>query len=201
MEPDQANSAEAQLAAASHDKPGVVRMPVLQQSAHDTQRGTRDWADSQATYKVHLVGASPELGSSTRTSAESGLQKQHADTISTPVSKEQEGKEHSLPRHLSTSQAVASALAASRAQQPPEAPSPVTPDHHEHVHSPEQDQCIQDLRDRVSEKPRPVLMTVRAIMCQPLRTNNMNQKNCIPIPRCRRALCGCTQCDMLPTLF
>ena len=48
MEPDQANSVEAQLAAASHDKPGVVRMPVLQQSAHDTQRGTRDWADSQA---------------------------------------------------------------------------------------------------------------------------------------------------------
>ena len=175
MEPDQANSMVAQSAAASHDEPGVVRMPVLQQSAQDTQRGTRDWADSQATYKVHLVGASPELGSRTKTSAESGLQERHADANSTPVSKEQEGKEPSLPRHLSTSQAVASALAASRAQLLPEAPSPVTPGHREHVHSPEQDQCIQDqciqdLRDRVREQARPVLTTVRATMRQPLCT-------------------------------
>jgi hypothetical protein len=178
VEPDQANSVEAQSAAASHDKPGVMRMPVLQQSSYDTQRGTRDWADSQATYKVHLIGASPELGSRTRTSAESGLQEQHVDANSTPVSKEQEGKEHSLPRHLSTSQAVASALAASRAQPPPEAPSPVTPDHLEHVHSPEQDHCIQDLRDRVSEQPHPVLMTVRATMRRPLGTIDLECRSC-----------------------
>ena len=178
----------AQSAAASHDKPGVVRMPVLQQSAQDTQRGTRDWADSQATYKVHLVGASPELGSRTKTSTVSGLQEQPADADSTPVSKEQEGKEPSLPRHLSTSQAVASALAASRAQQLPEAPSPVTPDHREHVHSPEQDHCIQDLRDRVREQPRPVLMTVRATMRQPLCTTDLECRFCER--PCRRAAVG-----------
>ena len=61
-----------------------------------------------------------------------------------------------LSRYISTSQQVASALAASRAQ-PLEMGSPALPDYREQAL--EQELCIQELKDKVSRPPRSLVVT------------------------------------------
>lgn len=116
---------------------------------HTRQNSERRLRDQQFAQEAQDAQASlrktPDAGSASKTPSQSSLQRAlHAEGYGADAA-EQRGA--TLSRYLSTSQQVASALAASRAQLHEMGP-PLSPQHH--AHSPEQEQCIQELRDRVS---------------------------------------------------
>lgn len=117
---------------------------------HTRQNSERRLRDQQFAQEAQDTQASlrkaPDAGSASKTPSQSSLQRvSHAEGHDADAAEQQKGA--SLSRYLLTSQQVASALAASRAQLHEMGP-PLSPEHH--AHSPDQEQCIQELKDRVS---------------------------------------------------
>lgn len=128
-----------------HVRPAGSSTPLP--SIQDTEGAPQNFRHGLGDENPQLLTAAPDVGSTSKASAQSSWQEPRAEEQESRVAPQQHGG--SLPRHASTSQQVASALAASRAQwQQTEDVSPASSS--VHTHSPEQEQCIQQLRDRVS---------------------------------------------------
>ena len=124
----------------------LLRGPVPLQSRPNPERRLREQQFAQEAQSTQLVHQAAEAGNSaSKASTQRHMHNELPSEADGADPAEQPGAD--LRRYLSTSQQVASALAASRAQLP-EVGSPALPNHYGHV--PEQEQCIQELKDRVS---------------------------------------------------
>ena len=135
-------------AASASEASELLRGPVPLQSRPNPERRLREQQFAQEAQSTQLLHrATGALDSASKAFTQRDLYNElHAEPDDIDPT-EQPGA--ALRRYLSTSQQVASALAASRAQLP-ELGSPALPSHLEQV--PKQEQCIQELRDRVSTR-------------------------------------------------
>ena len=150
--------------AAGSEEGALLHGAVPLKSRPNPERRLRDQQFAQEAQSTQLLHQVADAGSASKAPAQRFLEKDSRAEIDNKGAAEQPAAALPLLRYLSTSQQVASALAASRAQLPNAGP----PDLPKHPgQGPGQEQCIQELRDRVSKFSVSHIDHCEACSCSP----------------------------------
>ena len=155
---------KAERRAAASEEGNLLHGAVPLKSRPNPERRLREQQFAQEAQSTQLLHQVKDAGSANKAPAQRHPEQASHAKLENADAAERPGAAVPLSRYLSTSQQVASALAASRAQLPSMGP-PALPKHP--GPGPEQEQCIQELRDRVSH-PSPFSIThFYACYCRP----------------------------------
>lgn len=158
----EAPSRAERQAASGSEEANLLRGPVPLQSRPNPERRLREQQFAQEAQSTQLLQWTAEAGSASRAPAQRHLEEESRVDADIADAAEQPSAAMPLSTYLSTSQQVALALAASRAQLP-DMGSPALPKHPGQIL--EQEQCIQKLRDRVSRSAcLMILLSLLAVM-------------------------------------